>query len=886
VRALRSGRADCADRAPRPRAREPSLTRADGRAAAAIPLGRRTRLRTLAIWVAAAGVAAVLVVAAAERIGSRTLMLSPGEAALQQAHGTWHRMFETGGVVERAPVLLWVVALVVLGVLGLPYVWLAARSLPDRGFALARPVGLLLVTWLVWWGVSLRLFAFTRGTIALAALAVAVGAGVIAVVHRDELGAWARRRWRVLAIEEGVFWTLFAATVLVRWSNPDLWHPSLGGEKPMDLAYLNAVVKSTHFPPFDPWFAGGQMNYYYLGFVLVGLLVKTTSIAPAVAYNLAVPTLAAMLGAAAFSATLALADARTRLSGRRVSPLLVALLGAILVSVVGNLGELRVLADSLHRSIPIEWWYWNPTRVINHPLDEPGLITEFPSFTYLYADLHAHAMALPFTVVALALAVAVLRRTDGLWSGDGVLLFTLLALVLGALWPLNTWDVPTYVLIVTGALLLAQLARRGLRGRAVATAAAQAAVLVGAAYVLYLPFHLRYDGVFEGVARWHGSRTSLADYLTIHGLVLFAIASAVVLDLWVARDANAVVRSARLTLRSWERLGRLRELRRVLVRRRAWFRLATWATVAAVLLSVVLAILGMGVPALGLAIGIATLHAIARRPRRAGRDGTLLWQATLGLVVLALALTLAVEFLVARNIDIGRTNTVFKLYLQVWVLWGIAAAVSAGRVYERLGAVPRAVRVGWRVAFITLLAVAALYPLLATPAKIDDRFDTSVGRTLDGAAFMERAVFTDHDTPMRLADDAEAIRWFQENVDGSPVVAEVNTTPTLYGWGNRYAMFTGNPAIVGWDYHQRQQRPPQSELVGQRVGDVQAAYRTSDPALADRILRRYGTAYVVVGPLERTYFPEGDAKWTAGEGRFWTLVHSNASVRVYRLLDS
>ena len=258
----------------------------------------------------------------------RTLLLGQSDRRLDELHGTWHNMFDWG-LADRAPVLVWVLALVVLGLAGLPYVWLACESLPDRGSALARPLGLLLVGWLVWLLASAGWVDFSRRSIALSVgVVLAVGVGLVAR-DRHAFFAWFRTCWRLILVEEGVFWALFAVAVLIRWANPDLWHPTRGGEKPMDLAYLTAVTKTTHFPPHDPWFAGGQMNYYYFGFVLVAVLVKLTSIVPYVAYNLAVPTLFAFVGAAAFTVVLGLVggDGRRR---RRSGVLGAALLGVAL----------------------------------------------------------------------------------------------------------------------------------------------------------------------------------------------------------------------------------------------------------------------------------------------------------------------------------------------------------------------------------------------------------------------------------------------------------------------------------------------------------------------------------------------------------------------------
>jgi hypothetical protein len=158
---------------------------------------------------------------------------------------------------------------------------------------------------------------------------------------------------------------------------------------------------------------------------------------------------------------------------------------------------------------------------------------------------------------------------------------------------------------------------------------------------------------------------------------------------------------------------------------------------------------------------------------------------------------------------------------------------------------------------------------------------------------MDKAQYFDNGREMRLADDKAAILWMLQNVPGSPVILE-GVTPG-YRWGNRVSIYTGLPAVQGWDWHQKQQRSVvPSTVIDRRLAHVAEIYNTSDLARARELLDYYGVEYIVVGELERAYYaPEGLAKLdTLVDQGYLELVYPAAippgseagTVRIYRVV--
>jgi uncharacterized membrane protein len=199
-------------------------------------------------------------------------------------------------------------------------------------------------------------------------------------------------------------------------------------------------------------------------------------------------------------------------------------------------------------------------------------------------------------------------------------------------------------------------------------------------------------------------------------------------------------------------------------------------------------------------------------------------------------------------------NTVFKFYMQAWTLLAISAALAAAWGWQAL----RRWTLGWPSAVIQVVAAVlvtsgALFLLLGVTAKINDRMTAEAPHSLDGMAYMEYSVYYEHDQMLELREDYETIRWMQDHIAGSPVIMEGYVSE--YRWGARYAINTGLPAVLGWNFHQRQQREfvPGNDIWA-RVGDVDLFYQTVNLDEAAAILAKYDVSYIIVGQMERAVY--------------------------------
>jgi YYY domain-containing protein len=793
-------------------------------------------------------------------------------------------LLDLAAFVSARPLWLWWLLAHLAGFALWPATATLLRGLPLRGYPLAIPAGLLAVAWPAWALAVAGLAPFGAATLAGSWLALGLACW----------GLWWRRRragsaaplmppWRAALAWELLLLAGLLAGCWLRWHGAV--GPALTGtEKPMEIAMLGAVMRSERFPPADPWLAGYGLNYYYLGYVIVGALAELGGTPPAVAFNLGFALVVALSVVGAAYAGYSLIALTPGLARRAPLAAALAVLLALVVGsqasalqlIVGSplwraldggqlieaLGQRLAGAEPirLSRPTPPSWdgppfdtidpaprsfdWF-APSRAIYDDVILAGggverryAITEFPAFSLYLGDLHPHILAVPFNLLALALAA---QLASG--GGRAILWPATAGFLVGCLYCLNAWDAPTYGLLLAGALALG---RRGEGGSLDLRAwLLDMAVLAAAALLAALPFLLTFtppagparEGALDGLpllgrlAATFGlaaSRTQLHSFLALFGLFLLPL-----LALALARGSQQSP-----------------------LRRAAWL----WP---ALLVGALIVGPLAGFPLLFLLPLALLLASGAWRSVQPG-PALLRWAAALG----ALAL-LAPELVYIRDQlegEMSRMITIFKFVFQAWLLWAVAASAAAAALF-RPRAAPLATA-AWAAPAALLLAGALVYPagLLAwaEPWRPGER-------GLDGLAFMAR----------EAPDELAAAEWLAARVSDDSVVL-AGFCNCDYERVSRLGAVSAAPTLLGWmDGHERVWRSGaagQLAEIARREADIPRMFGGGPQGLA--LLRRYGVDYVYIGPVERRLYPSDGLAALAGE---LEPVFAQGAATIYRV---
>ena len=817
-------------------------------------------------------------------------MLPTEQWAAQQTLGTWSELFDRSSFINSSQiitVLIWLAAFWLLGLIFMPLTALVFRPLRDKGWGVSKFFGLMVWGYAVWLAVSLGM-PYTRKTILLILGAFVLLNFVILLVRRVRIAEALKSYRKEILWADLVFLACFLFFLAIRFMNPDLWHPYKGGERPMDFSYFNAILKSESFPPYDPWFAGGFLNYYYYGIYLSGLMVKLLGVIPSVAFNLNLALWYAFLGSAAFSIGKTLFLNAEKRSGEERKGNLAGLITVVFMQVIGNLGtvvqikneliELGKAGASETGNLSAFWgglmklfsgehlmmykgdWYWIPSRAI-----PDSSITEFPFFTFLYGDPHAHLFALPMTVMVLLWLLSMILRVTGrrrYAGGEWLAVFLSGALLIASLIPTNTWDAPTYYCVSLAVLLYLGI-RYGFFRNSSEKASGRGFALIllllifSAAVIGMVYPYLTTNSQRNVVGLYDKERTPVSSFLMHWGVFLFFISAWYILEIycWMKYTSWGAFRDFMKKYRGWLVTG----------------------VIAAVLILVSFAADGVKIIWIILPLMTLSLLQILRN------DISETKRFVFFLIGVSFFASLLVENVHLEG-DLGRMNVVFKFYNQIWIMLSVCAAFGAACALRIIRSEQLA---GWgisvfRIAGPVLVFAAFFYTVFAGTDKMTDRMSDQAPHTLDGMKYMETSSYWQDGFYMNLTEDYQAILWMQENVEGSPVIVEAS--PTEYKFGSRYTMYTGLPGVVGWNYHQRQQRGPVSYLVWDRVNGIHDFYNTDKIPDARRFLDQYNVRYIIVGQMEKgMYSEEGIAKFPAFEGELWSLVYDRDNTQIYRV---
>lgn len=681
----------------------------------------------------------------------------------------------------------WWTAIFLLGAACFPLTAWLFHFFKDRGWLISKVLGIAGAGFLTWLFVTCGWLKFTPGVcIKMAILMAAVSWACFFLIYRKKQrrfsGQIAERMDICSAALDGelIFLIFFILWTYVAGFRPAAY----GTEKFMDYGFMMAMMRSEILPAKDLWFAGGNLNYYYGGQYFAVYLTKLTGTQVAQTYNLMRTLVAGFAFALPFVLVRQMIlDIRNRTEKHREK---LAVLGGVLagagVSLAGNMhyvlvGKVLPFLRNILGLPESEYTYWfpNSTRYIGYyPEGKDKTIHEFPSYSFVLGDLHAHVVNVMFVLAVICLVYACVQRSRKIERTR----FD---------WKQIFLD--PYVLVLSFFIGLFHWTNYW---------DFVIYYVMGGMGIIYCNF-LR----LAGLKSWKERLQKTAVVSFLHAIWVFFLGTVFALPFSLQFEtmvSGVALAQNHSRIYQWWLIWGLPFVMTILF---------FWCVFRGKKKEEIL-------------------------PESSDFFGVILGISAVGLILIP-------EIVYVRDIyeaEYARSNTMFKLTYQAFIMFGILMAYAFVRIWmDRHKIVEKLLAV---VGFLCF-AGCCFYIGTAVHAWFGQVWDRTQYQGLDATRFLEN----------NFSEDAAAIRWLNEEVEGSPVVLEAQGDS--YSDYERVSAMTGLPTILGWYVHEWLWRGDIAEL-NQRVSDVEQIYTSTDEEQVRSLLDRYEVEYIFVGKMEREKF--------------------------------
>ena len=395
----------------------------------------------------------------------------------------------------------WWLILVCLGLISFPCLFLLFRKHYGRGIFFTKIFSLMVLTYLSWIAGRFHILYFNKINLFFLTLLIFFPSLYLFFRNRRDILSWLREHYRLVILTETAFFIIFFFFSAIRIYNSSI----IGEEKFMDLAFLNSICRTSCFPPPDPWMNGFHINYYYLGYLLNGIIIKMTSVDVPAGYNLALCSTIALT----FLACWGIVYGITGHHGAGI-------FSSVLLVLSGNYdGFIQVVR--LHGVTGFD--FFKSSRII------PNTINEFPFFSFILGDLHPHYTSLPVFIFALSICLLwpaeIFSEENSLHNKFIFIFFT--AFSTGFLFGSNFWNVPTCFFIICLSFLFLNMLNGKYKDKVILFIAGAVMLSV----LLFIPFFIDFHSPTKIVIKIVSSkqRTFMYHFLICFFMFIFMFIS-------------------------------------------------------------------------------------------------------------------------------------------------------------------------------------------------------------------------------------------------------------------------------------------------------------------------------------------------------------------------